>query len=208
MILLQYQAKTHILKGNKKMENREIIDSKKLKTIYNYISTMKNGKQIKMMFQFSYSGLRLCSWFKLQLKDILTPNNEIKDIISLTGEKIKGSKEKLYYVSEEMKKNIREYIKGWDLTDRERYLFVSQKTLKPYNKNALTNLFHKIYKELGIENCATHLGRRTFCTSLLIDGVDLNSVKELMGHSFVSTTSLYYNKNDNYLKSVVNNHKI
>ena len=196
------------MKGNKIMENREIIDSKKLKTIYNYISTMRNAKQIKMMFQFSYSGLRLSSWVKLQIKDILTPNNEIKDIISLSGEKIKGGKEKLYYVSEEMKKNIREYIKGWDLTDRERYLFISQKTLKPYNKNALTNLFHKIYKELGIENCATHLGRRTFCTSLLSDGVDLNSVKELMGHSFVSTTSLYYNKNDNYLKSVVNNHKI
>ena len=50
--------------------NSETIDSKKLKVIFNYISTLNNSKQVDLMFRFSYQGLRLCNWYKLQLKDI------------------------------------------------------------------------------------------------------------------------------------------
>lgn len=190
------------------MENREVIDSKKLKTIFKYISTMANGDQIALMFKFSYSGMRLCNWYKLQIKDVLSQDNKVKDVIALTSEKNKGKDGVNYYLSDDVKQAIAEYIKDWDLTDRERYLFISQKTGKPYCKNSLTNLFHKIYSDLGIENCSTHCGRRNFITNLLVNGVDITSVKTLVGHKHIQTTSLYYNENPTLLKNIVNANKI
>ena len=190
------------------MENRAVIDSKKLKTILKYVRTMTNGDQIALMFKFSFMGMRLCNWYKLQIKDVLTQDNKIKDVISLSSDKNKGSNGVNYYVSDDVKEEIGAYLDGWNVADREKYLFVSQKTGKPYCKNSLTNLFHKIYKELGIENCATHCGRRNFITNLLINGVDIVSVKTLVGHRHIQTTSLYYNENPALLKSIVNNNKI
>lgn len=189
-------------------ENREIIDSKKLKVIFNYISTLNNSKQIDLMFRFSYQGLRLCNWYKLQLNDVLTANNEIVDCLVLNGEKNKGSKVATYYLSDDLRDRIKKYISGWDLSNRERYLFVSPKTNKPYQKNSLSNLFHKIYSDLGLEMCSTHLGRRTYITELLTNGIDIVSVKTLANHSSINTTTLYYQENPNFLKNIVNNNVI
>lgn len=191
-----------------KKENREIIDSKKLKVIFNYISTLNNSKQVDLMFRFSYQGLRLCNWYKLQLKDILNAKNEIVDCLILNGEKNKGDKTATYYLSQDLKDRIKKYISGWDLSNKERYLFVSPKTNKPYQKNSLSNLFHKIYSDLGIENCSTHLGRRTFITELLTNGIDIVSVKTLVNHSSINTTTLYYQENPNFLKNIVDNNVI
>lgn len=186
-------------------ENREVIDDKKLKVIFNYIKTLSNSKQIDLMFRFSYQGLRLCNWYLLQLDDVLDMNNEVVDCVILKGEKNKGDKVATYYLSDDLRSRIKDYIKGWDLTNRSRYLFVSQKTGKPYCKNSLTNLFHKIYSDLGIESCSTHLGRRTFITKALVNGIDICSVKQLCNHSSIQTTSIYYNENPNLLKNIVNN---
>ena len=190
------------------MNNRAIINTDRLKKILKYVSTLNNANQITMMFKFSFQGLRLCNWYRLQLKDIIDGNNEIVEMIHLQGDKNKGGKKVIYYLNDELRKDLKEYIKGWDLNNKERYLFVSYKTGRPYQKNSLTNLFHKIYNDMGIENCSTHCGRRNFITNLLVNGVDITTVKELVGHSFIQTTALYYNTNESMLKNVVNKNKI
>lgn len=191
------------------MENREVIDSKKFKEILTYIRGLDhNSKQIALMFRFSFIGMRLCNWYRLQVKDVMTQDNKVKDVISLNSDKNKGHSGVNYYLTDEIKKEIGLYLKDWDLSNRERYLFTSMKTGKPYCKNSLTNLFHKIYKAVGIENCSTHCGRRNFITNLLVNGIDLTSVKTLVGHKSIQTTCLYYNENPSMLKSIVNNNKI
>lgn len=190
------------------MENRAIIDTKKFKTILKYVSSLSNGKQIAMMFKFSFMGLRLCNWYRLQIQDVCDSQGKVKDVISLTSDKNKGSRGVNYYMTDDMKEDIKEYIKDLDTSNPKTYLFISQKTGKPYCKNSLTNLFHKIYADLGIENCSTHCGRRNFITNLLVNGVDITSVKTLVGHRHIQTTSLYYNENPTMLKNIVNNNKI
>ena len=186
------------------MINRAVIDEKKIKAIFKYIDTLNNAKQIKMMFRFNFlCGMRCINFCYLQVKDVLNEDNSVKDIIELTPDKNKGSKKAKYYVNDEMKKYIKEYLNDSNLENRDKFLFVSQKTNKPYNRNSISRIFTSIYKTFN-ENCSTHFGRRKYITSLLTNGVDITTVKTLVNHKNIQTTSIYYNENENMLKNVVN----
>ena len=190
------------------MINRAIIDDKKQKAIFKYIDTMKNGKQIKLMFGFNWlAGMRCINFAYLQVGDVIDEFGKVRDIIELTPEKNKGHKKARYYVNDELKAMIKDYVNYYKLKDPERYLFTSQKTRKPYNRNSISKIFTAIYKTFGLE-CSTHYGRRHFITELLVKGIDLTSVMTLVNHSSPSMTSRYYNQNENMLKNVVNSVKI
>jgi len=51
--------------------------------------------------------------------------------------------------------------------------------------------FLKAVKRAGIPRCRFHDVRHTFATRLVLAGVDLATVKELMGHASISTTMRY-----------------
>lgn len=192
----------------KKMINRAIIDGKKQKAIFKYIDTLRNGKQIMLMFGFNWlAGMRCINFAYLQVGDVIDEFGKVRDIIELTPEKNKGHKKARYYVNDELKAMIKDYVDDHKLKDPARYLFVSQKTRKPYNRNSISKIFTSIYKTFGLE-CSTHYGRRHFITELLTKGTDIVSVKTLVNHSNVSMTAKYYNEDENMLKNVVNSVKI
>ncbi len=184
--------------------NREIIPATKLKQIRAYIDTLRNAKQIQMMFNFSfYCGMRCINFTYLQIKDVIKDNGEIRDFIELGGYKNKGDKLAKYYLNDRMKLEIEKYISKMNLTDGERFLFTSQKTGKPYNRNSISKIFTSIYKTFNL-NCSTHYGRRNFITTLLTNGTDITTVKTLVNHSNIQTTTLYYNENPEVLLEAVN----
>lgn len=185
------------------MMNRAIIDDKKVKAIFKYIETMPNHRQIRMMFMFSFNGMRSINFRNLQIKDVVDDFNNVKDIIELSTDKNKGKNKAKYYVSDDLKKEIQDYIKGYDLNDKEKYLFISPKTGKPYSRTYISTIFSNVYNTFGLD-CSSHYGRRYMITNLLTKGVDITSVKTLVNHKNISTTSLYYNENENLLKSIVN----
>ena len=190
------------------MINRAIIDDKKQKAIFKYIDTLRNGKQIKLMFGFNWlAGMRCVNFAYLQVGDVIDEFGKVRDIIELSPEKNKGHKKARYYVNDELKAMIKDYVNDYKLKDTARYLFTSQKTRKPYNRNSISKIFTAIYKTFGLE-CSTHYGRRHFITELLTNGVDITSVKTLVNHANVSMTAKYYNEDENMLKNVVNSVKI
>lgn len=190
------------------MINRAIIDDKKQKAIFKHIDTLRNGKQIKLMFGFNWlAGMRCINFAYLQFGDVVDEFGKVKDIIELSPDKNKGKKKARYYVNDELKGMIKDYVADFKNNNPNRYLFVSQKTGKPYNRNSISKVFTSIYKTFGLE-CSTHYGRRHFITELLTNGVDITSVKTLVNHSNVSMTARYYNENENMLKNVVNSLKI
>lgn len=187
------------------MINRAIIDDKKLKAIYSYIDTLRNKKQLKMMFDFSFLGLmRSVNFRNLQIKDVVDEYNNVRDIIELGSDKNKGKNKAKYYVSDELKKSIQEYIKDFDLNKKETYLFISPKTGKPYSRTHISTMFSNVFNVFGL-NCSTHFGRRRGITTLLTEkGVDITTVKTLVNHKNIATTSLYVNEDENLLKNVIN----
>ncbi|CAL2061031.1 Tyrosine recombinase XerC [Tenacibaculum sp. 190524A05c] len=84
------------------------------------------------------------------------------------------------------------------------YLFVTAKGNKIYETlvyRIINSYFSKVSAKV---KCSPHILRHTFATELLNKGADLNSVKELLGHSSLASTQVYTHNNLEQLKQVFN----
>jgi len=67
---------------------------------------------------------------------------------------------------------------------------VEKNNVKRYDR-ALWENFWRLAKKLGIKNVNIHTFRHTFASYLIMSGVDLVTVKELLGHRDITTTMRY-----------------
>ena len=81
------------------------------------------------------------------------------------------------------------------------YVFVNKKTGKPLTD--ISTAFKTACKRSGIRNLRFHDLRHTFASRLVANGVDLITVKELLGHSTVKTTERYTHANQEQKRRAV-----
>ncbi len=106
----------------------------------------------------------------------------------------KGEKIRVVFLSTSSKKAIKEYLEK--RTDAEEALFVSiAKTGKILGRiipRTVQRLVDTYARKAGIaKRVHPHELRHSFATDLLINGADLRSVQELLGHANISTTQVY-----------------
>lgn len=70
------------------------------------------------------------------------------------------------------------------------YVF-SRPNGKPYNKWTVYDDFEEVRQQAGIEGLRFHDLRHTFATRLSAKGVDIVTIKDLLGHSSITTTMRY-----------------
>lgn len=65
----------------------------------------------------------------------------------------------------------------------------------PMRANSVVNWFTTLYREVGLEGCSSHSGRRTFVTTAARKahkaGASLRDVQLLAGHRSIETTQRY-----------------
>nr|WP_199003310.1 tyrosine-type recombinase/integrase [Flavobacterium sp. ASV13] len=85
------------------------------------------------------------------------------------------------------------------------FFFISRKGLKlseSFVYRLINSYFSKVSEKV---KKSPHVLRHTFATHLLNNGADLNSVKELLGHSSLASTQVYTHNSLAELKKVYNN---
>jgi ferredoxin len=124
----------------------------------------------------------------------------------------KGEKLRVVFVSDSCKESLRRYLDKRG--DAEEWLFVSlskvaknskrpAKVLGKITPRAVQRLVNFYARKAGIaEHVTPHKLRHLFATDLLINGADLRSVQELLGHSNISTTQIYTHLTNKELKEV------
>ena len=122
--------------------------------------------------------------------------------ISVRG---KGDKLRIVFLSDSAKDAILKYIEKRG--DAEEFLFVSLnkkgKVLGKITSRAVQRLIEKYAAKTGITKRVTpHQLRHMFATDLLINGADLRSVQEMLGHSNISTTQVYTHLTNKELKEI------
>jgi site-specific recombinase XerD len=117
----------------------------------------------------------------------------------------KGEKVRVVFISERAKKALKEYLAK--RTDVLEVLFVSLsragKVLGPITPRGVERLVELHAREAGIaERVHPHELRHSFATDLLVNGADLRSVQELLGHANVATTQIYTHLTNRELREV------
>ncbi len=153
---------------------------------------------------FFSTGLRLAELCRLD-RSVDLERGEI----SVRG---KGDKLRVVFLSPGAKKAIKAYLEK--RTDMEQALFVSlSKTPKGSTKapkvigrvipRAVERLVEHWAKVAGIpKHVHPHQLRHSFATDLLVNGADLRSVQELLGHANVGTTQIYTHLTNKELREV------
>lgn len=86
-------------------------------------------------------------------------------------------------------------------TDSNEALFVSIR--KPNNRltvAGIERILKKLGDSVGIDKCHPHRFRRTMATNVLRKGMQLEEVKELLGHTKLDTTMIYCTINKENVK--------
>jgi len=135
------------------------------------------------------------------------------------GVRGKGGKIRVVFLSERAKETIKAYLDK--RTDPEEALFISLSG-SPVKKNpdgtksrkpsvvigriiprAVQRLINHYSRKAGITKKVTpHQLRHQFATDLLMNGADLRSVQELLGHSNIATTQVYTHITNKQLREV------
>lgn len=196
-----------ILVSNPKIE-------KKLPKYLNYIdidiflnTPDKNtvlGLRNALILELLYStGIRVSELSNIKLKDINFVEREIK----ILG---KGSKERIVIFGNTCLNLLNDYINNSRLklmTKSNEYLLLNKNGNK-LSVRGIQLIVEKTLEESSIKyNISPHTLRHTFATHLLDAGADLMSVKELLGHDSLSTTSIYTHISNEKLRQVyLNSH--
>jgi len=150
---------------------------------------------------FYQCGLRLSELIELRLGDLRLEASYIK----VTG---KGSKQREIPLSNELVKSLNRFITGprssFQEQSQDGQVFLTKKGKKLYPKLVYNSVNAYLSLVTGIDQRSPHVLRHSFASHLLNRGADLNSVKELLGHSSLAATQVYTHNSIDRLKQMYN----
>ena len=205
----KYLVKIEVLKSSPLLNHKALKQNKKIQVpfsedeikavlelnINNHFDDIRNKLIVELLYS---TGIRRAELINLKLTDVDINQNQIK---------VLGKRNKERYIP--LMKSVQDTISLYlikrnllDSIDDIPYLFLTKKGKKIYSalvyrvvKNYFTQASAKVKK-------IPHILRHSFATHLLNNGADLNSVKELLGHSSLASTQVYTHNNISELKKV------
>lgn len=158
------------------------------------LRAMRDRAILEVLFS---TGLRLSELCKLDRYLDLERGE-----ISVRG---KGDKLRVVFLADSAKKALKEYLKKRGDTEEELFISLDKndKVIGPITPRAVERLVDARAREAGIpKKVHPHQFRHSFATDLLMNGADLRSVQELLGHANVSTTQIYTHITNKELREV------
>jgi len=194
-----YFREDQILELMKKPLNMNIKDKRynNHNKVKKYITNELEGFRDQAILELFYStGLRLSELLGLNICDI----NEEKQSVKVLG---KGNKERIVMIGKVALNSINCYLNKQGKSLRSNFddpLFVNNKGDRLSKRTLQTRI--KRYLDETTKNGSVHTLRHTFATHLMERGADILTVKELLGHTSLSTTQIYTQLNPEIIKKV------
>ena len=152
----------------------------------------------RCMVELLYAtGMRISELLNLTLKDL----NIKMGFIKVIG---KGNKERMIpigsYVGEILEQYINDYRAEFNIKNDSLLFF--NKHGQRLSREEFYSILQTIVNSTSItKKVSPHTFRHTFATHLLENGADLRSIQELLGHSDISTTTIYTHNSNQKIRS-------
>ncbi|HSF71835.1 MAG TPA: tyrosine-type recombinase/integrase [Methylotenera sp.] len=152
--------------------------------IQQLLDVITNQKHLVMVSLFYGSGMRMNELKHLKISDIDSASYQVKVVMG------KGGKERFTLLPKHLLEPLRTYYRA----HRPKvYLFEGQTPGKPMHERSIQHFVQTYIAKIGLggKDYSAHTLRHSFATHLLDSGTDIHAIKELLGHSNLSTTMIY-----------------
>ena len=189
----------------------EVLSREELNRLFDSVSAddLRGARDLSILETLYSTGLRVSELAALNRAQVDLTRREFM----VRG---KGRKPRIVFLSEKAAGIIKSYLeKRTDNLDplfinikrAKKNLIIDQSILNPESKRLTTvsiqNIVNKYARKAGIiKKVTTHTLRHSFATELLINGADIRSVQELLGHASITTTQIYTHVTDKALREV------
>lgn len=179
----EVRYKLPVVKYQKKLP--AILSREECIKLFSQASRFKDRVMLKLIYS---AGLRLGELTNLKLGDI----DWIRMMIHIR--QAKGRKDRYVCLSKYLLEDLHNYL----IMERP-FLFLFNNSFGGrMNKTTVSKIMQRAVKKAGIVKggVCLHTLRHSFATHLLEDGLDLISIKELLGHEKLQTTMVYLHVTD------------
>jgi site-specific recombinase XerD len=153
-----------------------------------------NLKHRTLLMSTYAAGLRVSEVCGLKPTDILSARMQIRI------EQGKGHKDRYVILSPKLLEMLRIY---WKAYRPKHWLFPGHSPDKPLGRISALRVFHRAVTLAGLPRLGgIHCLRHSFATHCLEAGVDVMSLKQLLGHSKLATTSNYLHVSQQRLEQI------
>lgn len=179
-----------------------VVRSEAIKALFdpeNFSDDFEGSRDRLMLVLFYACGLRREELINLKRSDV----REGDMLIKVLG---KRNKVRLIPIAPLIVELLRLYeavLPNWDERDEE--LLLTSKGRKLYPSLVYKTVKKYLSQVTSMEKTSPHVLRHTFATHLLNDGANLQSIKELLGHSSLAATQVYTHTSLERLKDVYKN---
>ncbi|MFA5820504.1 MAG: site-specific tyrosine recombinase/integron integrase [Candidatus Gracilibacteria bacterium] len=165
--------------------------------------TKKSGQRDLAIMETLYStGLRVSELASLNRDQVDLKRREFM----VRG---KGAKPRLVFLSEKASGIIKSYLKTRSdnfqplFTNNQKVTDIANPETHRLTTVSIENIVRKYALKAGIIKKVTpHTLRHSYATELLLNGADIRSVQELLGHSSITTTQIYTHVTDKKLREI------
>lgn len=181
----------------------EVLSREELERLFKAVDqTKKNaGRDLAILETLYSTGLRVSELCSLSREQVDLKRREFM----VRG---KGSKPRIVFLSKKAAEIIGDYLKKRD--DHMKPLFLNNLKGDIFDEErrrlttvSIENIVRKYALKAGIIKKVTpHTLRHSYATELLINGADIRSVQEMLGHSSITTTQIYTHVTDKKLREI------
>ena len=204
------------IKREKKLKPR--LEETEINKMLNFIEKVKDGgkraetsyRNVLLFKIFLYTGmraeemvhLRFCDLvFRTETEDKIVEGESGNKTVSTVAHELcviklagKGSKERLVYLPKSVIEDELDFLLG--IRQPSDFIAFSTRGEEAISTKKIYELLDRLYRAAGVRKRGVHLLRHTLARRLVDRNVNLETIRDILGHSSIGITSDFYAKTD------------
>lgn len=168
----------------------------KLRYPKRWVTRRRDASLVQFLFN---TGLRLGETIALRLNDVEISERRGNVLVRMG----KGNKQRSVPLNADARKALQEWLDVRPQTASDFVWVAVESETGGLSGRAIQRVLHRYGQDAGLDELTPHIARHTFAKNLVNQGVGLEKVASLLGHSSLNTTRIYTTPDEHDLEMAV-----